>query len=84
MSLRDRTADFLETPLVRHGITAVILFNAVILGMETSDTLMGLAGPAILIAAGYGLDWVQVVDQFRWSAHVELAARLSRGHIARN
>lgn len=29
----------------------------------------------ILIAAGYALDWVQVVDQFRWSAHVELAAR---------
>ncbi|MCA2011794.1 class I SAM-dependent RNA methyltransferase [Cereibacter sphaeroides] len=34
-----------------------------------------------LIAAGYRLDWVQVVDQFRWSAHVELAARFSRAHI---
>jgi 23S rRNA (uracil1939-C5)-methyltransferase len=32
----------------------------------------------VLIAAGYVLDWVQVVDQFRWSAHVELAARFSR------
>ncbi|MCB1361010.1 MAG: class I SAM-dependent RNA methyltransferase [Rhodobacter sp.] len=31
-----------------------------------------------LAAAGYRLDWVQVVDQFRWSAHVELAARFSR------
>lgn len=31
-----------------------------------------------LIAGGYRLDWVQVVDQFRWSAHVELAARFSR------
>jgi 23S rRNA (uracil1939-C5)-methyltransferase len=30
-----------------------------------------------LVAAGYGIDWVQVVDQFRWSAHVELVARLS-------
>ncbi|HEX9859363.1 MAG TPA: class I SAM-dependent RNA methyltransferase [Paracoccaceae bacterium] len=30
-----------------------------------------------LIGAGYGLDWVQVVDQFRWSAHVELAAKFS-------
>lgn len=36
-----------------------------------------------LIAAGYSLDWVQVVDQFRWSAHVELAARFSRPHMAR-
>ncbi|GHC50514.1 class I SAM-dependent RNA methyltransferase [Neogemmobacter tilapiae] len=31
-----------------------------------------------LIAGGYHLDWVQPVDQFRWSAHVELAARFSR------
>lgn len=32
----------------------------------------------VLVAGGYRLDWVQVVDQFRWSAHVELAARLSK------
>ncbi len=32
----------------------------------------------VLVAAGYRLDWVQVVDQFRWSSHVELAARFSR------
>lgn len=32
----------------------------------------------VLVAAGYKLDWVQVVDQFRWSAHVELAARFAR------
>lgn len=31
-----------------------------------------------LIAGGYHLDWVQVVDQFRWSSHVELVARFSR------
>jgi 23S rRNA (uracil1939-C5)-methyltransferase len=28
--------------------------------------------------AGYSLDWVQPVGQFRWSTHVELAARFSR------
>jgi 23S rRNA (uracil1939-C5)-methyltransferase len=27
-----------------------------------------------LVEAGYRLDWVQPVDQFRWSAHVELVA----------
>lgn len=32
----------------------------------------------VLIKAGYQLDWVQVVDQFRWSSHVELVARFSR------
>jgi 23S rRNA (uracil1939-C5)-methyltransferase len=31
-----------------------------------------------LIAGGYQLDWVQVIDQFRWSTHVELVARFSR------
>ena len=31
----------------------------------------------ILVSGGYRLDWVQVVDQFRWSPHVELAARFS-------
>jgi 23S rRNA (uracil1939-C5)-methyltransferase len=30
-----------------------------------------------LVAAGYRLDWVQVIDQFRWSTHVELVARLT-------
>jgi len=38
---------------------------------------------AILIAGGYRLDWLRVIDQFRFSAHVELAARFSRGHIDR-
>ena len=32
----------------------------------------------MLIDGGYRLDWVQPVDQFRWSPHVELAARFSR------
>ncbi|WP_377191919.1 class I SAM-dependent RNA methyltransferase [Ruegeria meonggei] len=31
----------------------------------------------ILVNAGYTLEWVQVVDQFRWSSHTELAARFS-------
>ena len=31
----------------------------------------------ILIDGGYRLDWVQVVDQFRWSPHVELASKFS-------
>ena len=34
-----------------------------------------------LVQAGYRLDRVQVVDQFRWSAHVELAARFSLNHM---
>lgn len=33
---------------------------------------------AQLVQSGYRLEWVQAVDQFRWSSHVELAARFSR------
>jgi len=36
---------------------------------------------ALLIAAGYRLNWVQPVDQFRWSSHVELAASFSIPHL---
>jgi len=32
----------------------------------------------IICDGGYRLDWVQPVGQFRWSTHVELAARFSR------
>ncbi|NNE22536.1 MAG: ion transporter [Rhizobiales bacterium] len=53
MSLRDQTARLLETPFVRYGIIGVILFNAVILGLETSDRVMAVAGPLI-----YALDTI--------------------------
>lgn len=33
---------------------------------------------AMLVQAGYRLDWVRPVDQFRWSGHMELVARFSR------
>jgi 23S rRNA (uracil1939-C5)-methyltransferase len=36
---------------------------------------------AVLTGAGYVLDYVQVVDQFRWSTHVELAARFTASHM---
>jgi 23S rRNA (uracil1939-C5)-methyltransferase len=32
----------------------------------------------LLVAGGYRLEWVQVIDQFRFSPHVELAARFTR------
>jgi len=31
-----------------------------------------------LVEAGFALDWVQPVDQFRWAAHVELVSRFTR------
>ncbi len=49
MDFRQRLADWLEQPWVRNGIIAVILFNAVLLGMETSDVLMGRFGALIVL-----------------------------------
>ncbi|TQM92070.1 ion transporter [Roseinatronobacter monicus] len=48
MLSREKTAAFLDQPWVRNGIIVVIIFNAILLGMETSDTLMAIAGPLIL------------------------------------
>jgi 23S rRNA (uracil1939-C5)-methyltransferase len=33
---------------------------------------------AVLIAAGFQINWIQPVDQFRWSPHVELVASFHR------
>jgi len=33
---------------------------------------------AVLTKGGFSLNWVQIVDQFRWSAHVEVAAAFTR------
>jgi Ion transport protein. len=46
--MRDRLARFIEQTWVVNGIIGVILFNAVILGVETSETAMAAAGPLIV------------------------------------
>ena len=48
MNLRQRVTDFLDLPRVRFGVIAVILFNAVLLGLETSQPVMAAAGGLIL------------------------------------
>ncbi len=49
MTLRAQTAAFLERPWVGNVILGVILFNAVILGLETSKTAMAGFGPFIVL-----------------------------------
>ena len=48
MTLRERASHLIERPWFRHGILGVILFNAILLGFETSGTVMAAVGPAIL------------------------------------
>ena len=52
-----------------------------VLGFVSCNPVTFARDAAVLRAGGYLLDWVQVVDQFRWSSHIELAARFSRAHI---
>ncbi|WP_101340225.1 ion transporter [Cereibacter azotoformans] len=48
MTVRETVRAWIEAQAVRQGIIAVILLNAVLLGMETSPTLMAAAGSLIL------------------------------------
>ncbi len=45
--MRQTLADWLDKPIVRNAILGVILFNAILLGLETSDLAMAQAGPLI-------------------------------------
>jgi voltage-gated sodium channel len=47
MTARARLAEFLERPAIGNAVIAVILFNAVLLGMETSPALMADYGGII-------------------------------------
>jgi voltage-gated sodium channel len=47
MTLREKTAAFIDSPRFRNFIIGVIVFNAVILGLETSKPLMAAVGPFI-------------------------------------
>lgn len=49
MTLRARTAAFMDRPFVGQFIVGVIIFNAIILGLETSDAAMAQAGGLILL-----------------------------------
>lgn len=46
--MRQTLSDFLDRPSVRYTIMGVILFNAIILGLETSDRVMSTAGGLIV------------------------------------
>ena len=48
-SLRARVARLVDRPAFQNAILGVILFNAVILGLETSDAAMAEAGALILL-----------------------------------
>ncbi|MDJ0995171.1 MAG: ion transporter [Dinoroseobacter sp.] len=48
LALRARLAEWIESPRIRFTIIGIIIFNAILLGMETSPALMSTAGPLIV------------------------------------
>ncbi len=64
--LRQRCHAFLTRPIVQHGILVLIVLNAVIMGLETSASVMAEVGP-----------WLLAVDKVILGVFVlELAMRL--------
>lgn len=47
MGFRDKLGAFLDRPLVQNAIICVILFNAILLGLETSPSIMATWGTLI-------------------------------------
>jgi voltage-gated sodium channel len=65
-TLRQQTDRFLNRPLVQRAILALIIINAVLLGLETSASVMAHAG-----------EWVRMADMAILSVFVvEIVARL--------
>ena len=52
-TIRQILADWLDRPRIRQFIIGLIIFNAILLGLETSPEVMGTAGTIILT-----LDWI--------------------------
>ena len=71
MTLREKTTTYLESPFIGNFIIGVILFNAVILGLETSDTVMSRIGGLI-----HALDRLCLMIFV-----VEIAAKLFAHHL---
>lgn len=64
--LRSRVARLVVSPAFQHTVTALILLNAVSLGLETSESVMARIGPALLL----------VDDILLWLFTAELALRI--------
>ena len=80
---QDLNYDFAVIDPPRAGAEAQVAELAAsgvpVIGFVSCNPVTFARDAAALVSGGYTLDWVQVVDQFRWSSHVELVARFSRG-----
>lgn len=62
-------------------VAQIAASTVALIGFVSCNPVTFARDAAVLTAAGFRLDWLQVVDQFRWSSHIELAARFTRPHM---
>lgn len=62
----------------RDQAAALAASKAPVIGYVSCNPSSFARDAQMIREGGYHLDWIQPVGQFRWSTHVELAARFSR------
>lgn len=78
--LRDFDAVVIDPPRAgaESQIAALARSSVPVVAMVSCNPVTFARDARTLIAAGFRLDAVEVVDQFRWSTHVELSSRFTR------
>ncbi len=62
----------------REQVEAIAVSTVPVVAYVSCNPASFARDAKLLADGGYRVDWVQPVGQFRWSTHVELAARFSR------
>jgi len=57
---------------------ALAIARVPVIAMVSCNPVTFARDAAILVSAGFRLGPVTLIDQFRWSAHVELVSRFTR------
>jgi hypothetical protein len=83
VTLRERSQEFIESPLFVRFITAVIVINAITLGLETWPAAMERAGRVLMFIDRLALVIFTVELTFKlWALRAELRALVDQRVIA--
>ncbi len=85
LELRHFDAVVLDPP--RAGAEAQIeqIVDSIVprIAMVSCNPITFARDAELLCSAGYVINWIDVVDQFRWSGHVELVAQFTKPHMSK-
>lgn len=57
---------------------ALVESTVPVIGFVSCNPVTFARDARVLLDAGYALEWMDIVDQFRWSTHIEIAAKFVR------